>query len=57
MWFSWDKNLDRDDSDLTPRERRALHAENSGNAKQTAKVVAERARQAEAKALGKWFKL
>lgn len=57
MWFSFDANPDRDDSDLTPRERRALHEENSLDEAGTAKVVADRAREAESTALSRWFKL
>lgn len=57
MWFSFDENPDRDDSDLTPRERRALHNENSFDEDTTAQVIATRAREAEARALRKWFKL
>lgn len=57
-WFSFDANPDRDDSDLTERERIALHEENSSDDwEETAAVIADRARDAEASALSKWFKL
>lgn len=56
-FFSFDANPDRDDSDLTPRERRALHEENSKDIAGTAKVIADRGREAERSALEKWFKL
>jgi hypothetical protein len=57
LWFTFDENPDRDDSDLTPRERRALHEENNPDEDAAAQVIADRARQAEAQALRKWFKL
>jgi hypothetical protein len=54
-WF--DENPDRDDSDLTPRERRALFEENAKGKDHGRKVIADRAREAEKSALEKWLDL